>query len=60
MKIKEYNKYIQGYIYALNECAEGNVSQLKFRFFQTDYYDNFDNGLLKGIYEFEKKKETIR
>jgi len=60
MKTKEYNKYIQGYIYALNECADGNVAQLKVRFFQTDYYDNFDNGLLKGIYEFEKKKETIR
>lgn len=60
MKINEYHKFIQGYIYAINECADGNISQLKFRFYQTDYLDNFDNGIVKAVYEYEKKQETIR
>lgn len=55
MKTKEYNKYIQGYIYALNECANGNAPKLKCRFFETDFYDNFDNGIVKALFEFEKK-----
>jgi len=58
MKSREYNKYIQGYLYALNECAEGNILRLKIRCFQSEFYDNFDKGLLKGMYEFELKHSS--
>jgi hypothetical protein len=54
MKIKEYNKFIKGYLYALNECAYGNIKELKLRCWQ-DYNTSFDNGIFKGVYEFERK-----
>lgn len=54
MKIKEYNKFIKGYLYALNECACGNVKELKFRCWK-NHNNSFDNGIFKGVYEYEKK-----
>lgn len=54
MKIKEYNKFIKGYLYALNECAYGNIKELKLIYWQ-DHNTSFDNGISKGVYEFERK-----
>lgn len=42
-------------MYALNQCAEGNILNLKNRYFQSQHWDNFDNGLIKGVLEYEKK-----
>lgn len=57
MKLREYNKFIKGYLYALNECAYGNVKELKLRYYQ-NYNSSFDNGIFKGVCEFEKRHAT--
>ena len=56
MKIREYRKFIKGYLYAINECSVGNIRNLKLRKFGTSDIDNFNNGIFKGIFDIEKKK----
>jgi len=55
MKIKEYRKFIKGYLYSLNECAKGNVVNLKMIKFGPNNNDNFNNGIFKGIFDNNKK-----
>jgi len=55
MKNKEYNRFIRGYIFALNECASGNSKPLENRYAQSIYNDNFDNGIFKGLFDSKKK-----
>lgn len=53
VKIRQYHKFIKGYLYSLNEFPKGNV---KLQRFGPDQNDNFNNGIFKGLFESKNKK----
>ena len=55
MKIREYRKFIKGYLFSINECSKGNSSNIKLQRFGPDYNDNFNNGIFLGIFNNKKK-----